>query len=120
MDAIIETERLYLRHILPSDVEGMFLMYSDPDVMDAVGGQYTRTTREQVLGDIEIIRKQNVTGDCIGRFAVIRKETNEFIGWTGLKDESDVNSHDHFIDQVYSLTHLLALLLAHSLMNVTI
>ena len=49
--------------------------------MDAVGGQYTRTTREQVLGDIEIIKKQNVTGDCIGRLAVIKKETNEFIGW---------------------------------------
>ena len=120
MDAIIETERLYLRHILPSDVQGMFLMYSDPDVMDALDGQYTRTTREQALGDIEIIRKQYVTGDRIGHFAVIRKETNEFIGWTGLKDEPDVNSHDHFIDLVYSLTHLLALLLAHSLMNVTI
>ncbi len=101
MDTIMETERLYLRHILPSDVEEMFLMYSDSEVMDAVGGQYTRTTREQVLEDIEMIRKQYVTGDCIGRLAVIKKETNEFIGWTGLKNESDVNNHDHFIDLVF-------------------
>ena len=79
MNAIIDTVRQCLRHILPSDVKGMFLMYSDPDVMDVVSGQHRCTTREQVLGDIQMIRKQYVTGDSIGRLAVIKKETNEFV-----------------------------------------
>ena len=104
-DQIIQTERLYLRHILPSDIDGMFAMYSDPEVMDAVGGQYIRATREQVLEDIELIRKQYSSGDCIGRLAVIKKDTNEFLGWAGLKNESDVNNHVHFIDLVLYYLH---------------
>jgi len=88
-------------------------MYSDLEVMNALGGQYIRTTREQVLEDIALIGKQYSLGDCIGRLAVIKKDTNEFIGWTGLKNESDVNNHDHFIDLVWSITCSLSHLASH-------
>jgi len=100
---MIETERLYLRHIIFKDIDAMFLLYSDPDVMNIIGGQEVRISKEQVIEDIKKIREQYITNDCIGRLAVIKKDTNEFIGWTGLKNENNVNNHDKFIDLGYRL-----------------
>jgi len=81
MDHFIETERLYIRELLPEDEEGMFEMDSDPEVHRFVG-QRPIKTHEEAHNTINFIRKQ-YEDNGIGRWAVIEKETNGFIGWTG-------------------------------------
>lgn len=79
----IETERLILREIVASDVQRMFLLDSNQDVMKYLGAK-TLTTPHESLQTIEKIRKQyRETG--IGRWAVIEKKSDLLIGWSGLK-----------------------------------
>ncbi len=79
----IITERLILRKITPDDLEDMFLLDSNPDVVKYVGIQ-PLTKKEQSLTMIENIINQ-YQNNGTGRLAVIEKETNRFIGWSGIK-----------------------------------
>ena len=52
---------------------------------------------------IEFIRKQ-YQENGIGRWAVIEKETNVFMGWAGLKFVTEtINSHTNYYDLGYRL-----------------
>ena len=79
----LETERLILRKLEESDYERLFLLDSDPEVMKYIG--------IPVLIDInqskDVIRmiKKQYEDNGIGRLAVIEKESNLLIGWSGLK-----------------------------------
>src|ERR1044072_4366726 len=100
MKIFAETERLILREILPTDVDGFFEMDSDPDVHLYVGNE-PKQTKQQAAGAIEFIRKQYITNG-IGRWAVINKKTNEFLGWAGLKLITEpINNHNNFLDLGY-------------------
>jgi len=79
----IETERLILREIELSDVDGMFALDSDPEVLIYLGNN-PLTKKEQAAEAIEFVRGQYADRG-IGRWAVIHKKTNEFMGWSGLK-----------------------------------
>lgn len=94
-----ETERLLLRELLPADDMGMFALDSDPSVHQYLGKQ-TVTDIAQSREIITNIRQQYLDNG-IGRWAVILKETNEFIGWSGLKLEKNVNGHAQFYDLGY-------------------
>ncbi|MGX7666547.1 GNAT family N-acetyltransferase [Flavobacterium pedocola] len=83
MNIRIETERLILRPIVTSDVEGMFLLDSNPNVNTYLGNNPVKTIEESI-GYINNLNNQYQTNG-IGRFAVVLKETNEFIGWSGIK-----------------------------------
>ena len=78
-----ETERLILREILPIDRNGLFAIDSDPDVNIYLGNNPVKTI-EQTDDIIKFIRKQYVDNG-IGRWAMVEKSTNNFIGWAGLK-----------------------------------
>lgn len=95
----IETERLLLRELFPSDDLGMFELDSNPEVHRYLGNNPV-TDIEQSREIIANIRERYLTRG-VGRWAVILKETNEFIGWSGLKLEKDVNGHDYFYDLGY-------------------
>jgi len=100
MKIFVETERLILREILPGDVDGFFEMDSDPDVHLYVGNQPLQT-KEQAAAAIEFIRQQYITNG-IGRWAVINKKTNTFLGWAGLKLITEpINNHNNFYDLGY-------------------
>ena len=95
MKSFIETERLFLREFIPSDDQGMFELDSNPEVHRFLGNKPVKDIEES-RGYIENVRKQ-YTENGIGRWAVILKETNEFIGWSGLKLIKDViNKHQNF------------------------
>ena len=97
-----ETERLILREILPSDIEGMFELDSDPEVHKYLGNQPV-TEREQIADVINFIRQQYIDNG-IGRWAIIDKKTNCFIGWAGLKFVTDLtNNHQNYFDLGYRL-----------------
>jgi ribosomal-protein-alanine N-acetyltransferase len=100
MNSFIETERLILREFLPMDDEGMFELDSNPEVHRFLGNKPVKDIEES-RGYIENVRKQYAENG-IGRWAVILKETNEFIGWSGIKLIKDkINNHQNFYEIGY-------------------
>ena len=102
MKIFAETERLILREILPTDVEGMYELDADPEVHKYLGNKPV-TSREQTVEVINFIRQQYIDNG-IGRWAIIDKKSNEFLGWTGLKFVTDeINHHKNYYDLGYRL-----------------
>jgi len=100
MRIFAETDRLILREILPQDKQGLYLLDSDPEVRAFLGNNPI-STLEEAIDTVQFIRKQYVTNG-IGRWAVIEKETNEFVGWSGLKlITEETNNHTHYYDLGY-------------------
>ena len=97
-----ETNRLILREILPEDEAGFFELDSDPEVHKYIGSKPINTI-EQAREVIRFIRQQYIDNG-IGRWAIIEKNTNNFIGWTGLKlIRTQTNNHINYYDLGYRL-----------------
>lgn len=102
MAVLITTDRLILREILPTDIEGFFDMDTDPEVHTYLGNNPV-TTKEQIVAAIAFIRQQYVDHG-IGRWAIIDKNTHDFIGWAGLKWVTELtNNHKNYYDLGYRL-----------------
>jgi len=83
MKIVTETNRLILRHFEEGDAEGFFEMDSNPNVMRYIGAS-PLTDIEETRAIIKRIKQEYIdTG--VGRIAAVIKETNELIGWAGLK-----------------------------------
>jgi RimJ/RimL family protein N-acetyltransferase len=87
MQLPIITERLMLRKLTEEDVDNIFLLDSNPEVMKYVGVPPI-TERGESAKLIENILDQ-YKNNGTGRLAVIEKETNRFIGWSGIKFLTD-------------------------------
>jgi RimJ/RimL family protein N-acetyltransferase len=103
MNLTIETNRLLLRPLKLSDAEPMFAMDNNPEVHKYLWQNPTQTI-EETIKIIEFVQGQYERNN-IGRFATILKETNEFIGWTGIKfvDDHVENGNTNFYDYGYRL-----------------
>ena len=102
MQIFAETDRLFLREILPTDADALFELDADPLVHSYLGKRPV-TSLNQVEDVIALIRRQ-YTENGIGRWAVIEKSSNEFVGWSGLKLERQrVNNHIDYYDLGYRL-----------------
>jgi len=100
MKKSIETERLLLREFELSDVEGMFELDSNPNVHRYVGNKPISHIDES-QAYIEFVQQQYATYGT-GRWAVILKETNEFLGWSGIKFiTNEINNHKDFYEIGY-------------------
>ncbi|MFL1897218.1 GNAT family N-acetyltransferase [Aquimarina sp. 2-A2] len=97
----IETERCIIRDLEETDAEGMYELDSDPEVHEFLGKQPIQTI-EEAKHNIALIRAQYVTNG-IGRWAIIDKKTNDFIGWTGLKFEHGLRKEFDYYDLGYRL-----------------
>lgn len=103
MQFYLETERLILRDILVSDIDGMFELDSNADVHKYLGEQPIQTKEEaaQIIAYIH----QQYRDLGIGRFAAIEKASGNFIGWSGLKlntgEKEMLNGHRNFYDIGY-------------------
>ncbi|MBW2938378.1 GNAT family N-acetyltransferase [Aureisphaera sp. CAU 1614] len=98
----IETPRLLIRELLDADAEGMFALDSNANVHRYLGNNPIKTIEEakEIIGKV---RKQ-YKDLGIGRWAMIEKNTGEFIGWTGFKLNTEpVNGHHNFLDLGYRL-----------------
>ncbi|MEO6833504.1 MAG: GNAT family N-acetyltransferase [Chitinophagaceae bacterium] len=96
----IETPRLLIRTLQLSDEAGMFEMDSDPEVHRFLGNKFYKTSAES-RANIELVRQQYLDNG-IGRWAVIEKETGEFVGWTGFKlMREKVNGYINYYDFGY-------------------
>jgi len=98
----IETDRVLIREINAGDVEGMFELDSDKEVHKFLGNK-PFVTIKQSEDQIGFIQRQYAEYG-IGRWAVLDKATNEFIGWTGFKWMKDtINHHSNYHDFGYRL-----------------
>lgn len=102
MNIQFESERLLYRPIEISDAEALFELDSNPNVHQYLGNQ-PLTSIDQVLGYINSLQNQYINNG-IGRFAAVLKETNEVIGWAGIKFITEPeNNHVNFYDLGYRL-----------------
>ncbi len=82
-DLIIETPRLLIREITKEDTLGMYQLDSNPEVHRYLGNN-TITSVIEAEKVIDYIQEQYKKYG-LGRWAVIHKSTNNFLGWCGLK-----------------------------------
>lgn len=79
---ILETDRLILRHLLPSDLEDLFALYRDPEIR-----QYFpegTLTYEETKEELEWFLNGHPDRPELGLWATIHKDTDRFIGRCGL------------------------------------
>lgn len=102
MNLILETDRLILRELKSSDAEAFFAMDQNPKVHQYLWNKPVQKI-EETIEVITFVRQQYVDNG-IGRFAIILKKANEFIGWAGLKyNTEEVNHKINFYDIGYRL-----------------
>lgn len=102
MNIQFESERLLYRPIEISDTEALFELDNNPNVHLYLGN-HPVTSIDEVLGYIKSIQQQYINNG-IGRFAAVLKETNEVIGWAGIKFITEPeNNHVNFYDLGYRL-----------------
>ncbi len=90
---MIQTNRLTLREMTIEDSPFFYELNNDPLVLKYTGG----LPFDNVNAAHEFLKtypKDNYEKYGYGRWAVILKETNEWIGWCGLKYMSDNNETD--------------------------
>ena len=92
-DILFETSRLSFRRVVMDDAPAIFQLNTNPEVIRYTGNLPFSNIKQAA----EVIRnniwKQYNENDY-GRWAVILKSTNEFIGWCGLKFRPDRDAVD--------------------------
>ncbi|WP_445722475.1 GNAT family N-acetyltransferase [Flavobacterium sp.] len=97
MNLILETERLLLRPLDLNDDEDMFQLDNNPNVHEYLGNNPVLSIEESRVY-IKNINEQYLKNN-IGRFAVVLKETGDFLGWCGLKFiTEEENNHINFYE----------------------
>ena len=92
MNVIIETNRLLLRTFTMADVQLIYELNLDPDVI-----RYTHDPIKDLAHASEILEKTILPQYALynhGRWAVHVKTTLEFLGWCGLKYRAELNEID--------------------------
>lgn len=80
----------------------MYELESDVEVHKYLGNKPVKS-REQTVGVIKFIGQQYID-NRIGRWAIIDKKSNKFLGWSGLKLVTDeTNNHKNYYDLGYRL-----------------
>jgi len=102
MKIITKTNRLIIREITLADADVMLELHSDPEVHRYLGNN-TISSRDKIVDAIgSLIRQYKDYG--VGRWAMIDKQSEAFIGWTGLEYvTNEINGHQNFYDLGYRL-----------------
>ncbi len=91
MTIILETRRTFLREITVDDSENAYLLNLDPEVIKYTGyGSFESIEKaREFLENYNHYKKYG-----FGRWAVINKIDNEFLGWCGLKFTQELNEFE--------------------------
>lgn len=87
----LETPRLILREWTQNDAEPMYRLNLDPEVIQYTGDVPFTSIEEAALF---LAQHDNYIKYGFGRWAVVHKETNQFLGWCGLKYIEELNETD--------------------------
>jgi len=79
---ILETHRLTLRRLLPTDLDSLFALYSDKEIRRYFPEGIM--TYEETKEELEWFLNGHPAHPELGLWATIHKETNQFIGRCGL------------------------------------
>ncbi|WP_226994369.1 GNAT family N-acetyltransferase [Myxococcus hansupus] len=88
---MLNTPRILLRELTLADAESLYRLNADPEVI--------RYTGDAAFADVEAAKEFLKSYDHyekygFGRWAVIRKEDGEFLGWCGIKYTPEVDEYD--------------------------
>ena len=91
MTQITQSERLYIREFSISDAENMYSLNLDPEVIKYTGDSHFNsiTDAENFIKNYSHYKKYG-----FGRWVLINRENNNFIGWCGIKFTPDKNEVD--------------------------
>lgn len=101
MKIFVETDRLILRELTEADAPGLYALDSDPEVHKYLGNHPVKTIEESQAIITHVRRQYEENG--IGRWAVVDKATGDFIGWSGLKYETNLREGIQYYDLGYRL-----------------
>ena len=89
---VIETKRLLIRKITQTDLDDLYSICSDAELMKFVGdGKPLSKQQTQKWIDVTL---SNYASKGFGMYGVIDKEIDTFIGYCGLVFSSDVNDNE--------------------------
>jgi [ribosomal protein S5]-alanine N-acetyltransferase len=88
---ILETSRLLLREMHPDDAQQAYELNLDPEVVKYTG-DVSFTSREEAKDFLIAYKSYQKYG--FGRWAVILKSNQEFLGWCGLKYTPELDEFD--------------------------
>ncbi len=91
MKYILTTNRLALREFTPNDATAFYELNANPNVIKYTGNQAFINV-EAAKEFLENYPDYHLNG--FGRWAVVLKSTNQFIGWCGLKFDPAENETD--------------------------
>lgn len=88
---VLETDRLYLRRMDLKDAENAYLLNLDPEVIQFTGDVSFESIENArfFLTNYDHYEKYD-----FGRWAVIDKESDAFLGWCGLKFTPEIEEYD--------------------------
>jgi len=91
-----------MRELKPSDASGMFELDRDPLVHRYLGNKPIASL-DQAKDVLEFVRRQYAENG-IGRWALIHRDSEEFMGWCGLKlNKEPLNGYTGYYDLGYRL-----------------
>lgn len=91
MKEILKTERLLLRELNPDDAENFYKLNLNPNVIKYTGNSaFKDIDKAKVF--LENYQDYKLNG--FGRWAVIEKSNNQFLGWCGLKYDQNLDETD--------------------------
>ncbi|WP_309641567.1 GNAT family N-acetyltransferase [Flavobacterium sp.] len=88
---ILETNRLYLRPMTVDDAENIHALNLDPEVIQFTGDEAFENVES---AKIFLENYDHYTQYGFGRWAVIEKESEAFLGWCGLKYTPELDAFD--------------------------
>lgn len=91
-DQLIQTSRLYLREMTPDDAEHLYLLNNDPEVLKYTGDEAFEDTAAARIFLEDYRRYYQTYG--LGRWAIIYKTNDAFLGWCGMRYSADQNTYD--------------------------
>ena len=91
MKEILKTERLLLRELTPDDAENLYKLNLNPNVIKYTGNSAFKDI-DETREFLENYPDYKLNG--FGRWAVIEKSNNQFLGWCGLKYDQNLDETD--------------------------
>ena len=91
MKTILQTDRFILREMTVEDAKDTFELNSDPEVLKYTGDIPFKdiTEARSFLKSYDSYQKYG-----FGRWAIISKKSNNYLGWCGLKYDPQIDEYD--------------------------
>lgn len=85
---LFETDRLFVRHWMAADLEGLHELYGDPAIMQFIRPALTIEETKQIFEEQLIQYERDPQS---GRYMIIEKITGEFVGIFMLRKPAELN-----------------------------